>query len=224
MSFASLPSVLAAEINRAAAAAPAEAEQVTVELAISAGGRTAPSIRRAPPLRGHQDDPPTSRPTRDAQEATPRGVDVIYRQKQQRKDEPMPALKTYDLFISHAWTYNAEYERLVKMLNDAPNFKWRNYSVTKQDPLDVNNDTKLTEALKRQIGPVNCVLILAGMYVNHRKWIKKEITIAQNLNKPIVGIRPWGQQRTPIEVQQAANVMVGWNTSSIVQAIRDYSI
>lgn len=136
----------------------------------------------------------------------------------------MPALKTYDLFISHAWTYNAEYDRLVKMLNAAPNFKWRNYSVTKQDPLDVNNDARLTAALKRQIRPVNCVLILAGMYVNHRKWIKKEITIAQNLNKPIVGIKPWGQQRTPTEVQDAADVMVGWNTASIVKAIRDYSI
>ena len=136
----------------------------------------------------------------------------------------MPALKTYDLFISHAWTRNAEYDRLVKMLNEASNFKWRNYSVTKQDPLDVNNDAKLTAALKRQIRPVNCVLILAGMYVNHRKWIKKEIAIAQDLNKPIVGIKPWGQQRTPVEVQEAADIMVGWNTSSIVKAIRDYSI
>ena len=110
------------------------------------------------------------------------------------------------------------------MLNAAPNFKWRNYSVTKQDPLDVNNDARLTAALKRQIRPVNCVLILAGMYVNHRKWIKKEIAIAQDLNKPIVGIKPWGQQRTPIEVQDAADIMVRWNTDSIVKAIRDYSI
>ncbi|MDE0231633.1 MAG: TIR domain-containing protein [bacterium] len=136
----------------------------------------------------------------------------------------MPPLKTYDLFISHAWTYNAEYNRLVEMLNAAPNFKWRNYSVTKQDPLDANNDARLTEALRRQIRPVNCVLILAGMYVNHRKWIRKEIAIAKSLRKPIVGIKPWGQQRTPVEVQDAANVMVRWNTDSIVRAIRGYSI
>ena len=136
----------------------------------------------------------------------------------------MPPLKTYDLFISHAWTYNAEYNRLVGMLNVAPNFKWRNYSVTKQDPLDANNDARLTEALRRQIRPVNCVLILAGMYVNHRKWIRREITIAKSLRKPIVGIKPWGQQRTPVEVQDAAGVMVRWNTGSIVRAIRGYSI
>ena len=85
----------------------------------------------------------------------------------------MPALKTYDLFISHAWTHHAEYDRLVKRLRATPNFKPRDYSVPKQNPLDANNDAKLTAALKRQIRPVNCVLILAGMYVNHRKWIKK---------------------------------------------------
>ena len=136
----------------------------------------------------------------------------------------MPALKTYDLFISHAWTHHAEYDRLVKRLRATPNFKPRDYSVPKQDPLDANNDARLTAALKRQIRPVNCVLILAGMYVNHRKWIKKEIAIAQTFDKPIVGIRPWGQQRTPTAVQEAADIMVGWNTDSIVKAIRDYSI
>ena len=47
MSFASLPSVLAAETDRTAAAAPPEAEQVTVELAVSPDGWVAPGPRRA---------------------------------------------------------------------------------------------------------------------------------------------------------------------------------
>ena len=34
----------------------------------------------------------------------------------------MPSLKTYDLFISHAWRYNADYNRIVEMLNAAPDF------------------------------------------------------------------------------------------------------
>ena len=41
MSFDSLPTDLAAQIDRAAAAAPAEAEQVAVQLDISATGRVA---------------------------------------------------------------------------------------------------------------------------------------------------------------------------------------
>ena len=47
MSFDPLPSVLAAAIDQAVAAAPAGAEQITVELAVSPHGRVAPSPRRA---------------------------------------------------------------------------------------------------------------------------------------------------------------------------------
>lgn len=47
MSFVSLPSVLASEIDRAAATSPPEAERVTVELDVSADGRVAPIPRRA---------------------------------------------------------------------------------------------------------------------------------------------------------------------------------
>ena len=136
----------------------------------------------------------------------------------------VPALKTYDLFISHAWKYNDEYYRLEAFLNAAPNFQWRNYSVPQHDPAIVNSSNALSQALLRQVRPVNCVLVVSGMYTNHREWMQAEITFAQGLSKPIVGIRPWGQQRVPAEVQNAAHAMVGWNTQSIVSAIRQYSI
>lgn len=138
----------------------------------------------------------------------------------------MPALKTYDLFLSHMWrkTENSEYYRLEKLLKEANNFAWRNYSVPEHDPLGTKTDKELHEALDRQIRPVNCFLIISGMYVNHRKWIQEELEIAKSYNKPIVGIIPWGQERTPIEVQNAAKEMVGWNTSSIVAAVRKWSL
>lgn len=52
----------------------------------------------------------------------------------------------------------------------------------------------------------------------------KEIDIASEYNKPIVGIKPWGQQKVPTAVQNVAKTMVGWNTDSIIKAIREYSI
>ena len=136
----------------------------------------------------------------------------------------MPTLKTYDVFISHAWDYNDDYYRLVRMLNEANNFKWRNYSVPEHDPADANSKTKLREALKRQMRPVNIVLVLSGMYVSHSEWIEFEIEFAQTLNKPMVGIRPWGNQRAPQAVTDAVDEMVRWNTSSIVTAIRKHSL
>lgn len=136
----------------------------------------------------------------------------------------MPSLKTYDVFISHAWKYDADYYRLIQFLDDANLFKYRNYSVPRHDPLDANNASRLKAALDRQIRPVNVVLIISGMYVNYRDWIQYEIEVAQAYGKPIVGIRPWGSQRVPAAVQSAATEMVGWKTSSIVGAIRTNSI
>lgn len=140
----------------------------------------------------------------------------------------MPLLKTYDLFISHAWKYNEEYYRLVELLKGANNFKWRNYSVPEHDPVldpDDENDAKiLLSKLEQQIKPVNCVLVISGMYVNYRKWIQSEIEIAIKYKKPIIGIKPRGQQRIPLDVQAVATTMVGWSTDSIVKAIREHSI
>lgn len=134
----------------------------------------------------------------------------------------MPALKIYGLFISHAWDRHEEYERLVAMLDSASNFSWRNFSVPRTDPLP--GGRTLASQLQAQIRPVNAALILAGMFVNHRDWILKEIELAQWYSKPIIGIVPWGNQRIPVQLEEAAVAMVRWNTDSIVAAIRSYAI
>ena len=132
----------------------------------------------------------------------------------------MPTLHTYRIFISHAWKYNEEYHRLIKFLNDAPNFKYANYSVPKHDPVDAGNNKKLADELKQQIRPVEVVIILGGMYVTYSDWIQFEIDFSTNLRKPILGVKPWGAQVMPKAVQDAADEIVGWNTNSIVSAIR----
>lgn len=140
----------------------------------------------------------------------------------------MPELKTYDLFISHAWRYNEDYYRLVDLLNKASYFKWRNYSVPEHDPVldpSKEHDKKILKAeLDGQIRPVNCVLIISGMYVAYSEWILTEINIAQKYNKPIIGIKPRGAQQIPTAVSSAAKEMVGWTTDSIVSAIRKYAL
>jgi hypothetical protein len=140
----------------------------------------------------------------------------------------MPQLKIYDLFLSHAWNYNEDYYRLEKMLNDASYFIWRNYSVPEHNPLIDSNTTigksKLTDLIAGQLKPVNCVLILGGMYAAYSEWILKEIEIAKYYNKPIIGIYPWGQVNMPLAIQKVATEVINWNTNTIVDAIRRNSL
>ncbi|MFO1423903.1 MAG: TIR domain-containing protein [Candidatus Competibacteraceae bacterium] len=136
----------------------------------------------------------------------------------------MPALRNYDLFISHAWAYNEDYYRLERLLKLAPNFMYRNYSVPIHDPL-IDPDThvgkrEMAALLRNQLFRAQIVLIIAGMYVPYRYWIQQEIDMARSYQKPILGVVPWGHERIPIEVKTASREIVRWNTSSIVDAIR----
>lgn len=142
----------------------------------------------------------------------------------------MPELKTYDLFISHAWKYGCEYDRLINLLNNAPNFKYRNYSAPSEKPLanldgsPVNTSSEIKDAIRRKINPANCVVVISGMYYNHRDWMQFEINYAVEKDKPIVAVKPYSNSIMPSEIQNVANVIVNWNTDSIVNAIRSYSL
>lgn len=136
----------------------------------------------------------------------------------------MPVLRIYYLFIGHAWGHSYSYDRLVNMLDNASYFRYRNYSVPGYKALLTKSKYELKESLYRQIRPTHAVIILAGMYVAYSYWIQVEIDIAQEFRKPILGIYPWGSRKAPVAVQRAADSMVGWNTSSIVTAIRRLAI
>lgn len=137
----------------------------------------------------------------------------------------MPELKIYRLFISHSWTYTDAYEKLTGLLAKHPLFKWSDYSVPKDDPVHNAPNVRLLEiAIEKQMRPVNCVLILAGVYSSYSKWIQREIQIANRLEKPIIAIEPFDSKRTSVIVKENANEIVRWNSNSIVSAIRNWSI
>ena len=136
----------------------------------------------------------------------------------------MPTLKTRMIFISHAWRYNQHYNRIVEWFNEAPNFYWKNCSVPSDDALPDKTSRGLSEGMTRQISPSQVVVILGGMYAAHSAWIEYEISEAKRMNKPIVGVKPWGQERIPKTVQDASWCEpVGWNSVSVVDAVRNYS-
>ena len=128
---------------------------------------------------------------------------------------------TYNLFISHSWAYSDAYEKLVNLLNAKPYFDYNNYSVPKNDPIhNAPYEYQLKEAIRKQTKPASCVIIMAGVYSTYSKWINIEIELAKSMNKKIIAIEPWGSEKTSRTVKNAADVIVGWNTDSIVDAIR----
>ena len=132
--------------------------------------------------------------------------------------------KTYNLFISHSWSYRDEYEKLESLLKNRQYFYFKNFSVPKDNPVHTKGtDKELYEAIKQKIRLCHVVLIMGGVYSSYSKWINKEIEIANKYKKPIVAIYPRGQKNMSTNVSENADKIVGWNTESIVEAIRELS-
>ena len=135
----------------------------------------------------------------------------------------MPSIRTRNLFISHSWNYGDAYDRLVKLLDAAPRFSYRNYSVPKDDPVH-NAPTvgALRAAIQQRMVFCQVVVVLAGKYATYSDWIQREIEIAKSdYSKPVLAVRPWANAQVSSVVVRAADRLVNWSTSSIVSAIRE---
>lgn len=137
----------------------------------------------------------------------------------------MPALSNYRIFISHAWKYGEEYDRLVALLDSTSNFSYYNYSAPKEKPLALSSShvskAELKEAITAKIRNAQVVLVIGGMYTLYHEWMAYEVNEAMRMGKPIIAIMPWGGVYMPLELQSKATRQVGWNSASIVKAIRE---
>jgi hypothetical protein len=140
---------------------------------------------------------------------------------------PLLPPRTYSLFVSHAWSYSIEYQRLTALLSKPDSgFSWRNLSIPQTNPVRPNpvlrrSYRRLIRELDARIQESDCLLVLSGMYCSHSEWIQSEIEAAQDFRKPIIAVMPLGQERIPQEVRTAAgDNIVGWRTESIIGAIK----
>ena len=131
----------------------------------------------------------------------------------------------YNLFISHSWSYGNQYSGLISLLDSDPYFRYRDYSVPRDDPIHhAKNDRLLREAIRNQMAHASCVLVLAGVYSSYSKWINIEMELAKKdfyYPKPIIAVEPWGAERTSAIVKATADRIVKWQSSSIIKAIRE---
>ncbi|MEM6925643.1 MAG: TIR domain-containing protein [Myxococcota bacterium] len=130
----------------------------------------------------------------------------------------------YNLFVSHRWSHDGTYHGLLQLLDRAPAFPYRNYSVPQHYswPEDTPEDV-LVEGLRRQIRYSSCVVVCAGVNATYSDWIELELAIAaEEFGKPIVGVKPHGAKRVSGLVRDYADEIVGWRKASIEGAIRDY--
>ena len=130
------------------------------------------------------------------------------------------------VFISHSWAYSKHYNTLEdwifnrKWRRGQASLDFRDFSVPRNDPIhNAPSDRALREAIFNQIVRCHVVVIPLGMYAKYSKWMKKEVKGAQDYTKPILGVKPRGQERQPSDVVNVADEIAGWNRKSIINGI-----
>lgn len=131
--------------------------------------------------------------------------------------------KQYNVFVSHSWGYNKHYQRIVDFLDGVPSLKWQNHSVPSTNPLPVDTESALRSELRNQMKTASVVVVSSGMYGAHSKWIREELELAEEMDKPVIAIIPEGQSKIPAKIQEVADTQVGWRKASLVDALADYA-
>jgi len=132
--------------------------------------------------------------------------------------------KEYHIFISHSWSYQKDLINLRNLLNGRGYFNVEFEEVSAEEPINSENAAYIKKRLKQKISNSNIVLGIAGMYASYSEWMDWELNTAVELDIPIVGIIPSGQERISTTISSRSKEDVCWNTESIVVAIRKWAI
>ena len=133
--------------------------------------------------------------------------------------------KTYDLFISHAWRYHQDWNKICALLDQAPGLAWRNFSLPWHDPAMSPNSavggTFIRNFLETQIIPVQGVILLAGVYAikSAQGWLDLEIEFARKHNKPIVAVPALEETVVPYEIGSLCDISADWHPEAIIRAL-----
>lgn len=133
----------------------------------------------------------------------------------------MPVLRTYRVFISHCWEYNANYYTLVDWFDEEPRFDWKNLSVSDEAPM--REDKNFEKRLRKRLGAADIMVVIVGMEIAHRDWMAWEIKWARIRSIPILGVMPNGAERVPKVVLDSGCPIARWRRDSVIASIRQFA-
>jgi len=101
---------------------------------------------------------------------------------------------TYDLFLTHAWHYNDDWQGIVAMLDNYIPGKWRNWSLPWHDTSIERHTPEgkaaLVKLLEGHIAMASAILLLpeTRSMPDGQMWLDKQLEISAHFSKPVIGI------------------------------------
>lgn len=131
--------------------------------------------------------------------------------------------KTYPLFVSHAWAYTNAYRHLCTFLDGYRDFDYSIHHVPYDDPvLSGGSEKDLSEAIRKHMAPAAVVILPAGRFRTHGKWLQAEIEVAKKRfspAKPVLGVLEYETLEVAKVVRSGCTRIVEFGAEAIVSAI-----
>ncbi len=124
------------------------------------------------------------------------------------------------LFVTHAWEENDDYLRVFEYLESDSNFYYQNFSTPDKPPASGDRET-LREDLRRQISPVEAVVVLNNLWRKHGDLLLFQMNFAKASDKPTIVVRSYGiKEDVAKAVADLADEIVDWDKRSLIDAIK----
>ncbi len=134
-------------------------------------------------------------------------------------------MATYPIFLCHVWSVEDGMERINSLMADYArksntDFQYEFRSVSKDDPVQFLRSNKaLITTIETQMDQCCCVVLLAGVYEEYKRWTNIEFDAARKLKVPLVLIQAADPKFTSYKEKRAATAIVGWNEMELGEAI-----
>jgi|TARA_B110000438_G_scaffold300871_1_gene354306 hypothetical protein len=139
----------------------------------------------------------------------------------------MPYVRTFNIFVSHAWSANEEYIRLVGLLKRIKRFNIEIISLPEYEPaIDLDSSSgmqKLKGIMEIQVRSSNCALILPRMYISSEFWIKYAMHLCQMYGVSPLAMAPAEGEGLPAVLSIKADAVIDWNIEALEEGIKEFS-
>jgi hypothetical protein len=123
------------------------------------------------------------------------------------------------IMASHGWEADEDYLRLFEYLESTTNFYYENVLQPHESPEGeavAQRRTRVIDAMKR----AEVLVVMSGQYERFRSWLDFDLSAAKAHSRPVVLVEPFGPNDAPDELKRQADVIVGWDSRSLEDAIR----
>lgn len=131
---------------------------------------------------------------------------------------PGPARR---VFISHSWRRDTrDYAVLVARMREN-GYSLYDHSIPAWKALDTETDPELDVRLSEKIRRVSVVVVLASPGVERRRWVRREVELADEHSRRVVVVRPHGLATHPLPafLRDSRYAVVGFNAPAVIRRV-----